>query len=95
MSSRRGGRGGRGGGSHNKEKRPPLTYFLCLPLVNTTSLPQLVSSLAEFKKAIPANAPQGNSLKPQTKLIPDNALRPVGTLHFTLRVISLTTEERV
>ncbi|KAK2768493.1 hypothetical protein FQN54_000348 [Arachnomyces sp. PD_36] len=96
MSSRRGGRGGRGGGPQNKEKRPPLTHFLCLPLINPTSLPQLVSSLAEFKEAIPLNSPsQANSLKPQTRLIPDDALRPVGTLHFTLGVMSLTTEERV
>lgn len=95
MSSRKFGRGG-GGGHQNKEKRPPLTHFLCLPLINTTSTPQLVSSLAEFKEAIPLNSPsQASSLKPQTKLLPDEALRPVGTLHFTLGVMSLLTEERV
>jgi activating signal cointegrator complex subunit 1 len=98
MSSRRGGRGGRGRGHQhqNKEKRPPLTHFLCLPLINPTSLPQLVSSLAEFKEAIPLNTPsQPNSLKPATRLLPDDALRPVGTLHFTLGVMSLTSEERL
>lgn len=91
-----GGRGRRGGGQQNKEKRPPLTHFLYLPLINTTSTPQLVSSLAEFKEAIPLNPPpQANSLRPQTKLVPDDALRPLGTLHFTLGVMSLLTEERI
>lgn len=95
MSSRKFGRGG-GGGQQNKEKRPPLTHFLCLPLINATSVPQLVSSLAEFKEAIPLKEPaQANSLKPQTKLVPDDALRPLGTLHFTLGVMSLPTEERI
>ncbi|KAJ5478729.1 hypothetical protein N7530_004238 [Penicillium desertorum] len=34
-----------------RQKRPQLTHFLCLPLVNTKSLPQLEESLAAFKTA--------------------------------------------
>ena len=83
-----------------KEKKPQLTHFLCLPLVNSVSLPQLESSLATFKAAIPAaqrgeqNGPQ-ETLVEQKPLIPDGALRPIGTLHLTLGVMSLPTKERL
>ncbi|KAE8374773.1 AKAP7 2'5' RNA ligase-like domain-containing protein [Aspergillus bertholletiae] len=76
-----------------KEKRPPLTHFLCLPLVNSTSLPQLESSLAAFKASIPRRAHRHGA--PKQPLIPDGALRPVGTLHLTLGVMSLPTQERL
>lgn len=92
-----------------KDKKPPLTHFLCLPLVNSISLPQLESSLATFKAAIPVSpssslsASRGgqNDAQPkvivreQKPLIPDGALRPVGTLHLTLGVMSLPTKERL
>ena len=90
-----------------KEKKPQLTHFLCLPLVNSVSLPQLESSLATFKAAIPVspsagaatqrgeqNGPQEASIE-QEPLIPDGALRPIGTLHLTLGVMSLPTKERL
>ncbi|ODM23208.1 hypothetical protein SI65_00797 [Aspergillus cristatus] len=86
-----------------KEKKPQLTHFLCLPLVNSISLPQLESSLATFKAAIPAspaqqeksqNSPQEAIVQQGRPLIPDGALRPVGTLHLTLGVMSLPTKER-
>ncbi|KAL2821910.1 AKAP7 2'5' RNA ligase-like domain-containing protein [Aspergillus granulosus] len=84
-----------------KPKRPPLTHFLCLPLVNDLSLPQLESSLAAFKASIP-NAPAKSDLTEQQRryqqpcpLIPDDAIRPVGTLHLTLGVMSLPTPERL
>ncbi|RAL03996.1 uncharacterized protein BO80DRAFT_348410 [Aspergillus ibericus CBS 121593] len=85
-----------------KEKRPPLTHFLCLPLINTTSLPQLESSLAAFKASIPSLPPPDPShhhplkpLPPPQPLIPPSAHRPVGTLHLTLGVMSLPTPERL
>ncbi|KAL2857879.1 AKAP7 2'5' RNA ligase-like domain-containing protein [Aspergillus pseudoustus] len=84
-----------------KPKRPPLTHFLCLPLINDLSLPQLESSLATFKASIP-NAPAKSNLTEQQRryqqphpLIPDDAIRPVGTLHLTLGVMSLPTPERL
>lgn len=78
-----------------REKRPPLTHFLCLPLVNSVSLPQLESSIATFKSEI-ASVPQSDASRSQElqPLIPDSAIRPVGTLHLTLGVMSLPTEER-
>lgn len=80
-----------------REKKPPLTHFLCFPLVNAVSLPQLESSLATFKAAIPPRPRTENDhpLKPTPPLIPDAALRPVGTLHLTLGVMSLPTQERL
>lgn len=90
-----------------KEKKPQLTHFLCLPLVNSVSLPQLESSLATFKAAIPVSPSAGaaaqrgeqdgpqETLVEQKPLIPDGALRPIGTLHLTLGVMSLPTKERL
>ena len=81
---------------HPKEKRPQLTHFLCLPLVNSSSLPQLESSLSAFKAAIPPSPHQHpNPRAPVQPLIPDGALRPIGTLHLTLGVMSLPTKERL
>ncbi|KAJ9295662.1 hypothetical protein DTO271G3_5685 [Paecilomyces variotii] len=85
--------------NHNqkREKKPPLTHFLCFPLVNDVSLPQLESSIATFKAAIPSRPRTENDhpLKPTPPLIPDAAVRPVGTLHLTLGVMSLPTQERL
>ena len=97
--------------NHNRppeDKKPRLTHFLCLPLVNPVSLPQLESSLATFKAAIPSLPPaiargrdpndaQGETPVEQVQnpLIPDGALRPLGTLHLTLGVMSLPTKERL
>ncbi|KLJ11074.1 hypothetical protein EMPG_13636 [Blastomyces silverae] len=87
---------GKPGGS-----RPRLTHFLCLPLVNSTSIPQLVSSLAEFRDSIPLVPPPvsarvaASAQLPHTPLFPDGALRPLGTLHLTLGVMSLPTKERL
>ncbi|KAI9038914.1 uncharacterized protein KD926_010128 [Aspergillus affinis] len=82
-----------------KAKRPQLTHFLCLPLVNSTSLPQLESSLAAFKADIPpattSHQGEAQSQDPTQPLIPDAAIRPVGTLHLTLGVMSLPSKERL
>lgn len=86
-----------------KEPKPQLTHFLCLPLVNSTSLPQLETSLAAFKAAIPSvprnqDDPQPTALSSvnvHKPLIPEAAIRPLGTLHLTLGVMSLPTKERL
>lgn len=81
---------------NNKEKKPPLTHFLCLPLVNSASLPQLESSLSAFREAIPPHPHQHpHPRAPTQPLIPDGAVRPIGTLHLTLGVMSLATRERL
>jgi activating signal cointegrator complex subunit 1 len=80
-----------------KEKKPVLTHFLCLPLVNETSLPRLEASLGEFEANIPPRrrTADDHPAKPRPPLFPDAALRPLGTLHLTLGVMSLPTPERL
>lgn len=69
---------------------PKLTHFLALPLTTTLSRPQLTQSLTKFTEAVTnkstAENPDG---------IPSKAIRPVGTLHLTLGVMSLLDEKRV
>lgn len=69
---------------------PRLTHFLCLPLITPTSRPQLQASLSKFKDTVTTSKtrelPDG---------IPEKAIRPLGTLHLTLGVMSLLTPERV
>ncbi|KAJ6062706.1 uncharacterized protein N7446_006826 [Penicillium canescens] len=84
-----------------KEKRQPLTHFLCLPLINTTSITQLESSITGFKTA---HLPGPGSTSPACPndqastsrlVIPSSAFRPLGTLHLTLGVMSLCNKERL
>lgn len=60
--------------------KPFPTHFLCLPLVNAASRPQLAASLAAFAADVTS---------PDSFGIPAGAVRPVGTLHLTLGVMSL------
>ncbi|PQE29658.1 activating signal cointegrator 1 complex subunit 1 protein [Rutstroemia sp. NJR-2017a BBW] len=72
--------------------RPPLTHFLCIPLVTSTSRPQLQTALQKFK----ASRRENQNEKGEEKFsIPESAIRPLGTLHLTLGVMSLTTSELV
>lgn len=83
-----------------RKKNPSPTHFLCLPLVNPTSVTQLEASLAAFKAAnplIPAQSgpsEQGEKELPSSN-IPDGSVRPLGTLHLTLGVMNLNSEERL
>lgn len=61
-----------------------LTHFLCLPLVNKHSKPRLQASLQQFATTV-ANQYD----------LPTKAVRPVGTIHLTLGVMNLATEEQV
>lgn len=80
---------------------PRLTHFLCIPLVTNTTLPQLRASLQAFRNDAESTLTfntrgQGSSSSsnaPPPNL--DRAIRPLGTLHLTLGVMSLLTEERV
>ncbi|KAJ5923616.1 hypothetical protein N7454_008861 [Penicillium verhagenii] len=93
-------------GSQPQEKRPPLTHFLCLPLVNISSIPQLEASIAVFKKDNPPvpvaellrrhdQSSTDHGSESSQPLIPEGAVRPLGTLHLTLGVMSLPSEERL
>ncbi|CAG8043021.1 unnamed protein product [Penicillium salamii] len=76
-------------------KSPPLTHFLCLPLVNSASISQLEKSIAEFKELHQSShgPPEVNGQISTARLgLPSTAFRPLGTLHLTLGVMSLTKE---
>ena len=62
--------------------RMPPTHFLCLPLITPTSRPQLEQSLAHLREIT----------KHGDCKIPESAYRPLGVLHLTLGVMSLTPE---
>ena len=68
---------------------PRLTHFLCLPLVTSASRPQLQANLTTFRAEVTQATPENPGG------IPDRAVRPVGTLHLTLGVMSLLTPARV
>lgn len=61
-----------------------LTHFLCLPLVNPNSRTQLQASLQHFATAA---VDRYN--------VPPKAMRPIGTIHLTIGVMNLSTEEQV
>ncbi|PNS17016.1 hypothetical protein CAC42_4980 [Sphaceloma murrayae] len=65
--------------------RQPLTHFLCLPLVNEGSRPQLESQWKEFKDGV-CNVQGG---------LPSRAIRPLGSIHLTLGVMSLSDPGRL
>ncbi|RDL39001.1 uncharacterized protein BP5553_03341 [Venustampulla echinocandica] len=73
-----------------KTPAPRLTHFLCLPLVTPSSRPQLQASLSVFREKITQNRTPRNP-----DGIPEAAVRPLGTLHLTLGVMSLVAPEKV
>ncbi|KAK3493296.1 AKAP7 2'5' RNA ligase-like domain-containing protein [Neurospora crassa] len=91
------GKGGRKGNNNsntenNQNKKPnkmppkpPPTHFLCIPLVTTASRPHLTRSLAAFREEVTAPNP---SSAYGALPVPEQAIRPVGTVHLTLGVMS-------
>ncbi|KAI6817930.1 hypothetical protein KC332_g11391 [Hortaea werneckii] len=95
-----------GGKNHGRgkppaQKKPPLTHFLCLPLVTRDSKPQLQASVEKFKDIVTTKNEQtaskdgdsgdDESSKSETitSSVHPKAIRPVGALHCTLGVMSL------
>lgn len=74
-----------------------LTHFLCLPLVNAASIQQLETSLAAFKathqSVLGSSSKSHNQSNSSCLDIPEKAFRPLGTLHLTLGVMSLSKEQ--
>ncbi|KAF5025003.1 hypothetical protein F66182_2954 [Fusarium sp. NRRL 66182] len=62
-----------------KPVRPAPTHFVCIPLAG----PQLARSLAAFRTEVTNPANFG---------VPPGAVRPLGTMHLTLGVMSLKDE---
>lgn len=79
------------------QKKPPLTHFLCLPLVTPTSKPKLEASLAKFRNEVAFQVPSADATdETDDTVLPfvhPKAIRPVGALHCTLGVMSLKQEE--
>lgn len=73
--------------SSHKTKAPPLTHFLCIPLVTTASRPQLSRSVASFRDDVTRPKSLGGFE------LPFDAVRPVGTLHLTLGMMSFPKDE--
>lgn len=73
--------------SAQKTKAAPLTHFLCIPLVTAASRPQLSHSLASFRDDV--TRPKGLGGFD----LPFDAVRPVGTLHLTLGMMSFPKDE--
>ena len=65
--------------------RARLTHFLCLPLVTSASRPQWQASLKKFQDDV--NGVYSSTLCPEM-------IRPPGTIHITIGVLSLPTPER-
>ncbi|KAK7525251.1 AKAP7 2'5' RNA ligase-like domain-containing protein [Phyllosticta citriasiana] len=78
--------GGKSSGKGN-QKKPPLTHFSCIPLVTATTRPQLEASIARFRREV-LGKEGGTPFSP-------SAVRPVGTLHLTLGVMSLRDDESI
>jgi activating signal cointegrator complex subunit 1 len=81
--------------------RPQLTHFLCIPLVTSASRSQLRASLSSFRAATTAEPEESSSEISQLPnnsnggmfFIPEKAIRPLGTLHLTLGVMSLLSQD--
>ena len=69
---------------------PRLTHFPCIPLITSTSRHQLQNSLNAFVADVTNDRTPENPTS-----IPKSAVRPLGTIHLTLGVMSLLTQERV
>ncbi|KAI1107356.1 kinase A anchor protein [Jackrogersella minutella] len=62
----------------------PLTHFLCVPLVTRASRHQLSTTLSAFSADVTS---------PDSFAVPDKAIRPLGTLHLTIGVMSFPKDE--
>ncbi|ORY64111.1 kinase A anchor protein [Pseudomassariella vexata] len=72
--------------AHRMPPRPSPTHFLCVQLVTGSSRPQLSKNLGAFRDDVTS---------PNSYGIPAEAIRPVGTLHLTLGVMSFPKDEGV
>jgi activating signal cointegrator complex subunit 1 len=73
--------------SSQKPKPPQLTHFLCIPLATATSRLQLSQTLASFRDDVTRPKELGGFG------LPADAVRPVGTLHLTLGMMSFPNDE--
>lgn len=86
----------KGGRKVPAAKKPPLTHFLCLPLVTSRARPQLETALGTFKEGVcqenstgSKDAQEIRGFSTRSPKIAPKSIRPVGALHCTLGVMSL------
>lgn len=100
--------------NHVMPARPPLTHFLCIPLLNEVSRPLFERSLCRFRidvlgdeshesesiassgDAILSIDSEASELSVGERLprLGGRAVRPAGSLHLTLGVMSLAVQEK-
>lgn len=68
-------------------KPPPPTHFLCIPLVTPRSRPQLTQNMVAFREDVTRPKSLGGFD------LPLEAIRPVGTVHLTLGMMSFPQNE--
>lgn len=73
--------------SSQRPKAPQLTHFLCLPLVTPASRPQLAACIDSFNDDVTRPTEMGGFG------LPRDAVRPVGTLHLTVGMMSFPKNE--
>ncbi|KAL8917176.1 MAG: hypothetical protein Q9172_005948 [Xanthocarpia lactea] len=76
-------------------KKPPLTHFLCLPITGGQAAPQWQASLQQFRNDIVATNTANSPFDAKGSNIPVEGIRPLGTLHLTIGVMSLKEPERL
>ena len=76
-------------------KKPPLTHFLCLPITGGQAAPQWQASLQQFRNDVVATNTSNSPLDAKGSSIPVEGIRPLGTLHLTIGVMSLKEPERL
>ena len=73
------------------QRRTPLTHFLCIPLLTTASRPQLQASMNRFRGDF-CQQIETSDLSDAASIAKE-VIRPLGTLHLTLGVMSLNGDE--
>lgn len=73
--------------SSQAPKAPQMTHFLCIPLVTPTSRLQLAGNLAAFQDDVTRPKSLGGFQ------LPADVVRPLGTLHLTLGMMSFPKDE--
>lgn len=87
------------GGSRDRSRssKTPWTHYLCIPLANASSKPQLERFLNDLKERLPS-LPEvfiGHEQVRADEHLFEGALRSVDVIHFDLGALNLPTEQRV
>lgn len=84
-------RGSRNAGASKGERRPPLTHFLSLPLITSSSRVELSAGLERLRQSIASS--NQNTAGQFVRAIPSEAIRPIDSIHLTLGVMSFQEDK--